>query len=332
MPLSKSNPRVTIITPSYNQGQFLEETILSILNQGYPNLEYMVIDGGSKDQSVDIIRKYESRLSYWESEKDKGQSDAINKGLRRATGDIITWINSDDLLEPGAIQAMVEAFDENTGLVYGRNRAFGSGNIQGVNSYRPGNDLMARYLGRIEFPQPASFFSAKVIRETGLCDQSLHYGMDYDLFARIALNYHIKKIDHVISGYRFHDASKSVSQAFKFAEDWARVFSRVLRSMETGVKHIPLLKSLGLYHEDGQVYTVKMPVTENDLEGALLYFLQEQAQCYYGDLRMKRARDIARAVKAINPQFYKEHRLDQLHLRSRLLSPAIVRLVRKFKS
>jgi glycosyltransferase involved in cell wall biosynthesis len=97
-------PKITIVTPSYNQGEFLEETINSVLGQSYPNLEYFVVDGNSTDQSLQILEKYSSRLTWWISEADKGQSDAINKGLKRATGDIITWINSDDLLFPGHLK------------------------------------------------------------------------------------------------------------------------------------------------------------------------------------------------------------------------------------
>ena len=109
-----SCPRITIITPSLNQGEFLEDTILSILNQNYPNLEYFIVDGGSTDNSVDIIKKYEHRIDWWVSEPDRGQSHAINKGLERATGDIINWINSDDLLFPGALQRVASCYQRHS--------------------------------------------------------------------------------------------------------------------------------------------------------------------------------------------------------------------------
>ncbi|MEI9912662.1 MAG: glycosyltransferase family 2 protein [Bacteroidota bacterium] len=106
-------PGITIITPSFNQGRFIEETILSVIEQGYPNLEYIIMDGGSKDETVEVIKKYNSRISYWVSEKDNGQSDAINKGLHKATGDIINWINSDDQLVPGSLWIIAQHFIDN---------------------------------------------------------------------------------------------------------------------------------------------------------------------------------------------------------------------------
>ncbi len=137
-------PKITIITPSFNQGNFLEQTILSVLDQQYPNLEYMVIDGGSRDASVSIIRRYEKHLAYWVSEKDAGQSDAINKGLRRATGQVINWLNSDDYYEPRTLFTVAEHFGEpGTRVLCGRSRLFrGSGQTayysQGTDVF-PGN-------------------------------------------------------------------------------------------------------------------------------------------------------------------------------------------------
>ncbi len=106
-------PKISIVPSSYNQGQFLEETVLSVLNQNYPNLEHIIIDGGSTDNSVDIIKKYEDQLAYWVSEKDKGQTHAINKGFKHSNGEILNWLNSDDLLAPGALHVIAEEFSKN---------------------------------------------------------------------------------------------------------------------------------------------------------------------------------------------------------------------------
>src|SRR5437763_884238 len=120
-------PKITVITPSYNQGKFLEETIVSVISQGYPNLEYMLIDGGSTDNSIDIIKKYRTYFSYWISEKDSGQSEAINKGLKKATGEIISWLNSDDLYTAGCLQHVAEHFAKHreAALVHGKTILFG---------------------------------------------------------------------------------------------------------------------------------------------------------------------------------------------------------------
>ena len=110
-------PKISIITPSYNQGIFIEETILSVLDQNYPNLEYIIMDGGSTDNTVDIIKKYEDRITYWISEKDNGQSDAINKGFHKSTGDILHWLNSDDVLVPRALNMLVEYLSNNPDII-----------------------------------------------------------------------------------------------------------------------------------------------------------------------------------------------------------------------
>jgi len=123
--MSEQFPKISIVTASYNQGQFIEETILSVLNQNYPNLEYILIDGGSTDNSVEIIRKYQQHFTYWVSEKDKGQANAINKGLQLCTGDIFNWLNSDDYLEPGSLHKIAAAFaNEQVQMVAGKVRNY----------------------------------------------------------------------------------------------------------------------------------------------------------------------------------------------------------------
>ena len=181
-------PRITIITPSFNQGEFLEETILSILNQNYPNLEYFIVDGGSTDNSLDIIRKYEDRIDWWVSEPDRGQSHAINKGLKRATGEIINWINSDDLFFPGALQRVADCFQRHRGavhLIVGENARIGAnGRILKISSPPSRWAISLRNL-IIPIGQQSSFFTRPVLELVGFLNEDLHAIMDMDFYERI---------------------------------------------------------------------------------------------------------------------------------------------------
>lgn len=183
------SPLVSIITPSYNQAGYLEQTICSVLEQDYQNIEYIVMDGGSTDGSVDIIRKYANRLAYWESGIDSGQANAINKGLRIAKGDILGWINSDDLLEPDAITRVFKCFYEKpeSALVYG---AIIKINEQGnpLNTHVPNiihnlKDLLINP----QVVQPGSFWQRRIMEKIGLLNETLHYVMDYEYWLRIVI-------------------------------------------------------------------------------------------------------------------------------------------------
>jgi len=147
-------PVISIVTPSYNQVQFLEETILSVLNQDYPNIEYIVIDGGSTDGSVDIIRKYADRLAYWVSEPDRGQAHAINKGFARATGDLLGWLNSDDLYLPGALSAVAEAYADNPGCLIAANVINFDEHTGAEQLVRQSGITLARFIGFWSEPRP----------------------------------------------------------------------------------------------------------------------------------------------------------------------------------
>ena len=323
-----NDPKITIVTPSFNQGKYLEATINSILDQNYSNLEYFIIDGGSSDNSVNIIKKYEKYINYWISEKDGGQSEAINKGLRMATGDFISWINSDDLLHPGILVKIPSFFDScNTGLIFGKSVSFGE-NLSEKTSRSDFDDQLPKILASVPFPQPASFFRRKVLEEQGLLDESLHFGMDYDLFVRIALNYEIRSIDEIVSLNRYHPASKTMSMSFNFALDWVKVFSRLVRSFDFTSNIIADLKSLNLYHYADDNYEVGNIFTKSDIEKAYLYFLQEQAQFYYGANKLQEARHIVRRIKDLNPIFYKIYNLHDINFRSKYIP---VNLMRFFK-
>ncbi len=184
-------PKISIITPSFNQGQFIEETIRSVLLQNYPNLEYIVIDGGSSDNTIEIIRNYESHLAYWISEKDRGQSEAINKGFKKSSGEIVAWLNSDDVYLPGTFNEVVNFFNNNPDIsvVYGDFKNSYDDDHTQDHIVKCGEFSFIRLLKRDFIGQPSVFFRRDVLFEAGLLDETLHNSLDYDLLLKLALKY-----------------------------------------------------------------------------------------------------------------------------------------------
>ena len=227
-------PKISIVIPSYNQGQFLEETILSVVNQQYPNLELFVVDGASKDNSVDIIKKYEQHITWWVTEKDKGQSEAINKGLQRANGEIMNWLCSDDLLTPGALFKVAECFSNQqtgVGLIHGGTTLFRDDRIISSDwGYK--DPSRERYFAGMAFSQPSAFILKTYFDIIGRkVNEDLHYGMDYDLYSRLACVCDLVPVQDIFSKYRLHESSKSVSDNDKFIGDWSRVFVNLCKNL-----------------------------------------------------------------------------------------------------
>jgi len=211
-------PKITIVTPSFNQAQFLEETIRSVLSANYPNLEYIIMDGGSTDGSADIIRKYEKQLAYWTSEPDQGQADAINKGWRRGTGEILAYINSDDTYQPGALRLIAEAFarDPELGLVYGRCNVIDEHSAV-LRERRVRDAIFAELLRwSPSIPQPTMFVRRSAIQPLNV---DLHYTMDYDLTLRVGMKHKLQFIPHVLANMRDHPAAKTARDPLKHVEE-----------------------------------------------------------------------------------------------------------------
>lgn len=224
-------PKISIITPSYNQGHFIEETITSVLDQGYPNLEYIIMDGGSKDNTVEVIKKYEKHITYWVSERDKGQSDAINKGFARATGDVINWLNSDDYYAKGTLQRVGEVFsDPHVNVYLGISRVFGNNgeyNSNGTDFY-PGNT--EKTIGWARIDQPETFFRKSCLDKIGYADEQFHYVMDRELWIRYLINFgidQVKKTNDLLVNFRVHDDSKTNSFPEKFHTESLQLFGAI---------------------------------------------------------------------------------------------------------
>ena len=229
MPDGRPWPRMSIVTPSYNQGQFIEETIRSVLLQSYPDLEYIVIDGGSTDESVEIIKKYVEWLAFWVSEPDRGQSDAINKGLTISKGDFLAYLNSDDAYRPGAFQVVAQHFNADPRLIllYGDSHTM---NQYGRTTQTPRSrdfdllDLLyANYI-----PQTSTFFRREVLSSVGLFDVENHFGMDYDYWLRVAASYpdRIRYIPRLLAQCRMHPSTKMMASRREFIPETHRIMEK----------------------------------------------------------------------------------------------------------
>lgn len=213
-------PKISIVTPSYNQGRFVEETIRSVLLQNYPNLEYIVVDGGSADESVEIIKKYEPWLAYWVSERDGGQSDAINKGFALATGDIGGWLNSDDLFNPGTLSVVASCLEKDK-LQW----LIGAGqmmNEQGKNAKKIPSTMVSHktfqtWLNNF-FAQPSTFWTMQLWSAVGGVDNNLHYTMDIDLWRKFYDIGEPKILSQNLSSLRAHGKAKTTNYSDSYGE------------------------------------------------------------------------------------------------------------------
>ena len=329
--------KISVIIPSYNQGKFLEETILSVLGQEYPSLELFIIDGGSKDNSVSIIKKYEDRITGWLSEKDNGQSDAINKGFKMCTGEIVSWLGSDDLYTPGTLFKINELFltlPTTVGVIHGNSEIFNSDEIIRLDK---GYEVwsIARQLAGMTFPQPSSFIRKSALEQSGILNPSFHFGMDYDLFSRLIMVSDFKYIDIQFSRYRLHDESKSTIAIAKFIEEWIIIFNSICEGLKLE-KIIHVLEKNNLrtktdadtFHFFSELKSIK----KIDYEIMIFYFLVNVIRYDYVSENFNRVRKIGNYVtKEYSDYLKSEPLIKKVIRRTQYFPPILIKIARTTK-
>jgi glycosyltransferase involved in cell wall biosynthesis len=230
----QSWPKISIITPSYNQGQFIERTLKSVLDQEYPNLEFIVMDGNSSDQTVKVLKKYDrlvkegkfgKKINFiWRSEKDGGQTNAINKGLKIATGDILAYLNSDDTYEPQALRIIARYFLEHSQVqfVYGKGQLIDINDkpIGMYNDFQVDTEKLHRNCG---VSQPTAFWRRKVLEKVGFFNESFQYTMDYEYWVRVSKNFKMVYLPQILASTRIHPDAKTSNQTQKLYQNAIRV-------------------------------------------------------------------------------------------------------------
>ncbi|MCA9951636.1 MAG: glycosyltransferase [Anaerolineales bacterium] len=243
-------PKISVVTPSYNQGQFIEETIRSVLIQGYSNLEYIIIDGGSTDNTLEVIQKYAPWLTYWISEADEGQADAISKGFQQATGEILAWQNSDDFYEPGAFKHVAQFFTANPDLVF----VNGDVNLVDLNSQfkrrifamHPSR-FFAANCGQHGWPQPGCFWRKSAYEQIGGIDPTLQFCMDKDLFIRLVSVGNGRRVSGPpLANFRVHEQAKTTTLAHVAQRETESIIKKYGNTR--WAKHPRLLKLLWWFY------------------------------------------------------------------------------------
>jgi len=257
--MNKNLPLVTVITPAYNQGIFLRDTIESVLSQDYPNIELLVLNDGSTDDTEKILQEYTGRIK-WETQKNMGQTATINKGWRQTNGEIITWLNSDDTYLPGAVKAGVDYLlaHPETGIVFA-DSVFTEADGTHLERTRPVPIFNYKnFVTGCENPisQPSSFIRREVLTKAGELDPTFYYFMDWDFWLRVGLYYPIVHIDGVWSTYRLHAESKTVSQSKKAAPEllymYNKFFSR--EDLPADIKSLKKKAMMNMYFTSGSYY------------------------------------------------------------------------------
>jgi len=329
-------PKISIVTPSFNQGKYLEQTILSIINQKYPNLEYIIIDGGSTDDSVEIIRKYERHLTYWVSEKDNGQCDAINKGLNRITGELFNWINSDDYLEDGALFMVADAYKtepEKKIFCFGLN--YLNGNKKEL--FKPKNNPNDRVqcFCAPAISQPATFFSVNAIQKIGALNLQLHYSMDYEWWLKFMFLFGNESIfvdSEPIATFRIHEDAKTSKGNDNFANDMANILYSLSESV--GIKEYSRLLASGFIIDKKYFFACDEKCFDKKIiERMVIFFLLKRCRLVYNKKQYVFANEILNSINFSSFHFSIQERiwLDELKKNATPKNWIHFRLKRKLK-
>ena len=312
---------------------FLEQTIDSVLSQGV-NVEYIIVDGGSSDHSIEIIKKYERFLAYWISEPDRGQSSAINKGLKKATGDVVNWLNSDDYLQPNALQIVREHFlNPETNVVAGRSNQIKESRIV---SQSTGTDIykenLPKTLGQARIDQPETFFRKAVFDKLGLLNEELHFVMDKEFWVRYLISeglHHIAKISDILANFRLHAASKTQTNAANFWHEENSLFYQiaVTNNLDRIAKVISQSLPMGPAHKP-----MKYSIGDQDLaQQALDYFLLYRADEFYYQDHHSQCSFLLSAITQENLASEDHELYKKLCFRSAFVPVFIKRIARRWK-
>lgn len=302
------SPKISIIIPSLNQGDFIEQCLQSIISQNYPNLEVIVIDGHSNDNTINIIKKYEKHIHYWVSEPDSGQAHAINKGLKVCSGELINWLNTDDILLSNALHTICNIYNQynQPDLIVGASKLKYTNKHHPVLTQYPHPFLYHFPLAYPPFAQPSAFFSRNILEKTGYLDETLHYAMDLDLYARISLvGGKILSTQHIISKIHIHPNCKTRLYPLRFVDEWTKVFAKSLRTLGDSLI-INQLQKLHLYDNQHTLYPLPyiQPIPQHILKKILYHFLHTISYYYVREHKKRHARILIQYILMKNPVFY----------------------------
>lgn len=325
------NKKISIITPTLNQGTFIEECILSVLDQNYQNLQFIIIDGGSTDGTLDVIKRFEKHIDYWVSEKDSGQSHAINKGLKKANGDIVNWLNSDDYLEPGSLSIINNAFENpETNIFSGRSNIVEDGKIlkqtRGLDIYL---DNLPKTIGLARIDQPETFWKRSVLEKLGPLNKNLHYIMDRDWWIRYLMLFGLNGIinsDDLIANFRLHAESKTVSELNRFNDERNNYFANLSTFFGLDIIDDVLVN---------KKHNLKLNLRPNTdpkiIKESLNYFLYQLASEYYADSDWQ---NFNITYNRLNHKWLHKKDRDEfrkLKYRTNILPSHVHRLIKKFR-